>query len=260
MSLKIESVEVGCPLYEEYDGRSVGELSTVIYLRRAFVKLGLSAPNQDVALFSSFLDEKLECVEESSLANGIRQSVHILFYHHVTHEGDRETAFDIAGGLVGVMLLDTLRELWSYHSSEEIDQDPEILFRIDECMHDLQVMMFYARPDFDTAAGLLSSGMHMYEVLKARGDGFAAFRYLVAELDAPDYLYTNGRMEGHPFLPALATLHVIRALNIEDDEPDNAARDYLAACIIFREVGMEGSAGFMQYVDLCSKGLGYSVF
>lgn len=260
MSIKIESVGVGCPVYEEFCGHGLNDLSTIVYLRRAFVELGLSEPNQDVVLFSSFLDEKLECVEDERVAKGIKQSVHILFYYYVTREGDREKAFEIAGGLVGVMLLDSLKELWAYHLSEEIDQDPDLLFRIDECMHDLYVMLFYARPDFDTATSLLSSGMHMYEVLKARGDGFASFKYLIAELDAPDYLYHSGRMDGHPFLPVLATLHVMRALNTEDDDPDSAARDYLAACIIFRDVGYEASVSYLKYVDICSEGLGYSVF
>ena len=105
MEMNVARVELDCPLYDEFMGVAVDELSTVIYLRRAFAWIGFSRPNEDVAIFSSCLDERLEFVSDDDLKKRIRQSVHILLYQRLTREGDMLKARDIAFGLVAVILL-----------------------------------------------------------------------------------------------------------------------------------------------------------
>ena len=260
MEMNVAKVELDCPLYDEFMGVAVDELSTVIYLRRAFVRIGLSHPNEDVAIFSSCLDERLEFVSDDDLKRRIRQSVHILLYQRLTREGDMLKARDIAAGLVAVILLDTLEDLWNYHEEAGVDQDDDILFSFTECMHFIKTLMFYGRPDEDTAALVHNSGMDLYRMGKKRGDGVLSAKYLICELTASDYLYLKGCITDEESVVALGVLHVISALNSDPEDSKAIERDYMLASWMFREVGKEVCSDYQSYVDACSEGLGEPVF
>ena len=258
--MRMDTVKLECNLFEEFLGEKVEDLSTVLYLRRAFARLGCSRPNEDVAMFSSMLEGRLYGVSDDGLKRRIAESVHILFYHVVTGEGDRKKARTVASGLVAVYLSDTLRELWDYHESEGIDQEYDVMLSVTECMHRLRSMMFLSRPAYDTASELFAATFDMASLYERNGEREKTEACLLTGLDAPDYLYVHNEFEASSTLAFVAALHVKRAMYIASEMPEDSLHDYRIAFLMFRDAGRENCTEYAEHIDICTRELGISVF
>ena len=241
--------------FHGYMGMDVDEIATVIYLKRAFQALECPHPNEDVAVFSSCLDEMLLDMENGKLRRRMKQSVHLLFHYHVTQlESESSEACKVASGSVAMLLLDAFSAVLEYHD------DDDILLSLEECMHDLKSFIFHSRPAEDTASIMLSSSMHMATYLRSLGRDDDAYGYLLSDLSAPDYLYRNGLLDGDSFLPVLGALHIMRGMEIESEYAGMGLEDLIIGGAIFKKVGADACKPYMDLVEACEERLCISLF
>ena len=260
MEMSVIDVRLECPLYDGVLGVPMEELSTVLYLRRAFMCLGCSHPNEDVAMFSSILDGKMYGVPSEDLKRKISDSVNVLFHHVVTGEGDGEKAYSVSSGLVAVYLSDALKELWKYHESEGIDQEDDVMLSAAECMHNLKAMMFSSRPSYDTASEMMTSTFELASLYERSGERDKAEISLLTSLAAPDYLYLHEEFTSSSTLAFIAALHVKRAMMMASDMPEDSEREYKIAFLMFRDAGRDECLDYAEHIAICSRELGVDVF
>ena len=247
------------PLYERFLGVEVENLSTILYLRRAFVVAGIAEPNIAVLIFSDYLDDELMHLADEKLECRIRASVHILFYSIMSGEGDRNEAAIIASGVVGKYLLSALDSVWHYHKENGIGQSPEDLACKEKCVNRICSFRFYGNRNKQTATEFFRSCIKLYGCVRNIMDKKEAFAYAYAGLPAFDYLEEIGEMDDYPGLAYMAVIHVSHAITVLEDR-QKRNEELKIAMRLFRKAGYEESKMYGDYLDVITYFLGLEVF